>query len=45
METVGQPAQYSPGEIRKFRGVGDGVLAEIKEYMAAIGFPLPAGRA
>ena len=40
METVGQLAQYSPGEIRRFRGVGDGVLAEITEYMASIGFPL-----
>lgn len=41
METVGQLVQYSPGEIRRFRGVGDGVLAEITDYMAAIGFPLP----
>ena len=41
METVGQLAQYSPAEIRRFRGVGEGVLAEITEYMAAIGFPLP----
>lgn len=40
METVGQLAQYSPGEIRKFRAVGDGMLAEITEYMDAIGLPL-----
>lgn len=41
METIGQLAQYSPGEIRRFRGVGEGAVAEITEYMAAIGFPLP----
>lgn len=41
METVGQLAQYSPAEIRRFRGVGDGVLTEITEFMASIGFPLP----
>lgn len=40
METVGQLAQYSPDEIRRFRGVGEGMLAEITEYMASIGFPL-----
>ena len=44
METVGQLAQYSPAEIRRFRGVGEGVLAEITEYMVSIGFPLPAGK-
>lgn len=41
METVGQLAQYSPAEIRRFRGVGEGMLAEITDYMASIGFPLP----
>lgn len=40
METVGQLVQYSPAEIRRFRGVGDGVLTEITEFMASIGFPL-----
>ena len=40
METVGQLAQYSPDEIRKFRGVGECIVAEITEYMATIGFPL-----
>lgn len=40
METVGQLAQYSPAEIRRFRGVGEGTIAEITEYMAIIGFPL-----
>ena len=44
METVGQLAQYSPAEIRRFRGVGEGVLAEITEYMASIGYPLQAGK-
>lgn len=36
METVGQLAQYSPAEIRRFRGVGEGVLAEITEYMESL---------
>lgn len=40
METVGQLSQYSPNEIRKFRGVGECIVAEITEYMATIGFPL-----
>lgn len=37
METVGQLAQYSPDEIHKFRGVGEGALAEIASFMASIG--------
>jgi DNA-directed RNA polymerase alpha subunit len=40
METVGQLSQYSQNEIRKFRGVGECIVAEITEYMATIGFPL-----
>lgn len=41
IDTVGQLAQYSSDEIRKFRGVGESIIAEITEYMATIGFPLP----
>ena len=40
METVGQLAQYSLDEIRKFRGIGEGALVEIEEYFESIGLSL-----
>lgn len=40
METVGQLAQYSLDEIRKFRGIGEGALVEIEEYFEFIGLSL-----
>ncbi len=42
LETVGELMQYSPDELRKFRGLGEKSVNEIVEYLKSTGlFVLP----